>query len=80
MGFGREYADPILYKVIKREMDSQRGVVSQVIIAGKASGLGRQGENTSPNALNQYTVNVGLKVRPPLGTDPAQDAFPGASC
>lgn len=57
------HADPMLYKVIKREMDSQTGIISQVIIASKASGLGRQGENTSPNSMQQYAVNVGLKVR-----------------
>ena len=31
-----------MYKVVKRELDSGRGIVSQVIVAGKASGLGKQ--------------------------------------
>lgn len=56
------HVDPTLYKVIKREMDSNQGIISQVLVAGKASGLGRAGVNTSPNAIQQYATNVGLKV------------------
>lgn len=48
-------------------MDSAKGVISQVIVAGKASGLGRAGEQTSPNNQLQYVANVGLKVNHKLG-------------
>ena len=60
-------ADPTIYKVIKREMDSAKGVISQVIVAGKASGLGRAGEQTPHNSQLQYVANVGLKVNHKLG-------------
>ena len=60
-------ADPTIYKVIKREMDSTMGIVSQVIVAGKASGLGRSGEQTSHSNMLQYVANVGLKVNHKLG-------------
>lgn len=60
-------ADPTIYKVIKREMDSAKGVISQVIVAGKASGIGRAGEQTSASSQLQYVANVGLKVNHKLG-------------
>jgi hypothetical protein len=66
-------ADPTTYKVVKRELDSQRGLVSQVIVASKASGLGPQafgggrGPGTSPTSQLQYVANVGLKVNHKLG-------------
>ena len=66
-------ADPQLYKVIKRELDSSRGLVSQVIVASKASGLGPQAfgggprPGTSPSSQLQYVANVGLKVNHKLG-------------
>lgn len=60
-------ADPTIYKVIKREMDSAMGVISQVIVAGKASGLGRAGEQTPASSQLQYVANVGLKVNHKLG-------------
>jgi eukaryotic translation initiation factor 2C len=43
------------------------GIVSQVIVASKASGLGRQGEQTSQSNMLQYVANVGLKVNHKLG-------------
>jgi hypothetical protein len=48
-------------------MDSAMGIISQVIVAGKASGLGRQGEQTSFTSQLQYVANVGLKVNHKLG-------------
>jgi hypothetical protein len=66
-------ADPTTYKVVKRELDSQRGIISQVIVASKASGLGPQafgggrGPGTSPTSQLQYVANVGLKVNHKLG-------------
>lgn len=64
-----------MYKVVKRELDSGRGIISQVIVASKASGLGsaafqRQGDprsGTSPTSQLQYVANVGLKVNHKLG-------------
>jgi hypothetical protein len=68
-------ADPTIYKVVKREFDSARGIVSQVIVASKASGLGflaqgRQGDprsGTMPQSQLQFAANVGLKVNHKLG-------------
>ena len=53
----------MLYKTIKREMDSQMGIISQVLITGKASGMGRAGAHTNDNFVQQYAANVALKVR-----------------
>ena len=47
--------------------------MGQVIIASKASGLGRQAQGdgnrpgTTPNGQQQYQMNVGLKVNQKLG-------------
>jgi eukaryotic translation initiation factor 2C len=60
-------ADVQLYKLIKREMDCNRGILSQVMIMGKASGLGPQGSNIPVNRLQQYVLNVALKVNHKLG-------------
>jgi hypothetical protein len=60
-------ADSMLYKLIKREMDCGHGIVSQVLIAGKASGLGHQGRGIGRNQLQQYIMNVSLKVNHKLG-------------
>lgn len=48
-------------------MDSMYGVVSQCIVASKASGLGRMGDATSERNILQYQANVGLKVNHKLG-------------
>lgn len=61
------HADPMLYKLIKREMDCGHGIVSQVLIVGKASGLGQQGSRIGRNQLQQYIMNVSLKVNHKLG-------------
>lgn len=57
----------MLYKLIKREMDCGHGIVSQVLIAGKASSLGHQGRQTGRNQLQQYIMNVSLKINHKLG-------------
>lgn len=48
-------------------MDCGHGIVSQVLIAGKASGLGFQGSKIGRNQLQQYIMNVSLKVNHKLG-------------
>lgn len=48
-------------------MDCGHGIVSQVLIASKASGLGHQGRSIGRNQLQQYIMNVSLKVNHKLG-------------
>ena len=67
----RSPADPQYYKMVKGACDSQFGVISQVIVAGKASCLtdacnrGPRGYTVSNH--KQYLANVGLKVNHKLG-------------
>lgn len=46
-----------------------------MLVAGKASGLGRDAERSSQSAQMQYIANVGLKVNHKLGGKNMQARF-----